>query len=42
MHANRNQVQNEGKEKLLHATGLGKSFPQDTVMLEVYVNSRGV
>lgn len=42
MHANRNQVQNEGKEKLLQATGLGKSFPQDTVMLKVYVNSRGV
>lgn len=37
----RNQVQNKGRERLLHVTGLGKSFPQDTVMLKIYVNSRG-
>lgn len=40
--ASRNQVQSRGKEELLHATGLGKSFPQDTTMLKMYMTSRGV
>lgn len=39
--ASRNQAQNKGKERLLYITGLGKSFPQDTMMLKMYVNSRG-
>lgn len=37
----RNQVQKKGKDGLLHVTGLGKSFPLDTMMLKIYVNSRG-
>lgn len=39
--ASRNRVQNKGNQRLRHITGLGKSFPQDTVMLKIYVNSRG-